>query len=87
MYYLIVYDVDVERVNKIHKFLKTYLNWIQNSVFEGELGDADYIKVKKRISEIIDKNVDSVLIFKFRDKYSFEKESLGKERNPVTNIM
>ncbi|MBI2647670.1 CRISPR-associated endonuclease Cas2 [Candidatus Woesearchaeota archaeon] len=87
MYYLVVYDVDVERVNKIHKFLKTYLNWIQNSVFEGELGDSDYIKVKKKINEIIDKNIDSVLIFKFRDKYSFEKEVVGKERNPVTNIL
>lgn len=87
MYYLVVYDVDVERVNKIHKFLKTYLNWIQNSVFEGELGDSDYIKVKKKINEIIDKNIDSVLIFKFRDKYSFEKEVVGRERSPVTNIM
>lgn len=87
MYYLIVYDVDVERVNRIHKYLKQYLNWIQNSVFEGELGDADYVKVKKRINEIIDKNSDSVLIFKFRDKYSFEKESIGRERSPVTNIM
>ena len=87
MYYLIVYDVDVERVNKIHKFLKQYLNWIQNSVFEGELGDADYVKVKKRINEIIDKNADSVLIFKFRDRYAFEKEIVGRERSPVTNIL
>lgn len=87
MYYLIVYDVDVKRVNKLHKYLKRYLNWIQNSVFEGELGDADYVAVKKRINEIIDKNTDSVLIFKFRDKYSFEKEVVGKERNPISNII
>lgn len=87
MYYLVVYDVDVERVNKIHKYLKTYLNWIQNSVFEGELGDADYVAVKKRINEIIDKNTDSVLIFKFRDKYSFEKEVVGKERNAISNVI
>lgn len=87
MYYLIVYDVDVERVNRIHKYLKTYLNWIQNSVFEGELGDADYVAVKKRINEIIDKNTDSVLIFKFRDKHAFQKEIIGRERNPISNVL
>ena len=87
MYYLVVYDVDVKKVNSLHKFLKTYLNWIQNSVFEGELGDADYVKVKKRINEIIDKDTDSVLIFRFRDKYSFEKEVIGRERNEITNIL
>ena len=87
MYYIIVYDADVERVNKLHKYLKRYMNWIQNSVFEGELGDADYVAVKKQINKIIDKNTDSVLIFKFRDKYSFEKEIVGKEKNPVTNIL
>ena len=87
MYYIIVYDADVERVNKLHKYLKRYMNWIQNSVFEGELGDADYVAVKKQIGKIIDKSTDSVLIFKFRDKYFFEKEIVGKEKNPVTNIL
>ena len=87
MYYLIVYDIDVKKVNRLHKYLKKYLNWIQNSVFEGELGDADYAAVKKQINNIIDKDTDSVLIFKFRDKYSFEKEVVGTERNEITNIL
>jgi len=87
MYYLIVYDVDVKRVNKLHKYLKKYLNWIQNSVFEGELGDADYVAVKKQINKITDKDIDSVLIFKFRDRYSFEKEIVGRERNEINNVI
>ena len=87
MYYLTVYDVDVKRVNRLHKHLKRYLNWIQNSVFEGELGDADYVSVKKQINKIIDKDTDSVLIFKFRDRYSFEKEVLGRERNEINNVL
>ena len=56
MYYLIVYDADISRVNKINKFLKRYLNWIQNSVFEGELNDADYLAVKKQLNTIINKD-------------------------------
>ena len=87
MYYIVVYDADVERVDKVHKFLKRYLNWIQNSVFEGELGDADFVSVKKRLNEIIDKNADSILIFRFKDKRSFEKEVIGKERNVVSNVI
>lgn len=87
MYYIVVYDVDVERVTKVHKFLKRYLNWIQNSVFEGELGEADFVAVKKKLNEIIEKNTDSILIFGFKDKRSFEKEVIGKERNVVSNLI
>ena len=87
MYLLIVYDMEIERVNNMHKFLKKYLSWIQNSVFEGEVGLADYFAIKKGIKKIIDKEKDSVLIFKFRDKHVFEKEVIGAEKNPVTNIV
>jgi len=87
MYCLIVYDVEVKRVTKVYKFLKQYLNWIQNSVFEGELTDADFLKVKKDLKKLIDKNTDSILIFILRDKYSFKKEILGTEKSPVDNII
>jgi CRISPR-associated protein Cas2 len=35
LYVVIVYDVDVARVPKVCKFLRRYLHWVQNSVFEG----------------------------------------------------
>lgn len=87
MYCLVVYDIDVKRVTKVYKFLKQYLNWIQNSVFEGELTDADFLKVKKDLKKLIDKNTDSVLIFKLRDQYAFKKEILGTEKAPVDNVI
>ena len=37
MYVLLVYDVEEKRVVKALKLCRQYLNWIQNSVFEGEL--------------------------------------------------
>ena len=46
MYVLLVYDVEVKRVVKVHKFLKRHLHWVQNSVFEGELTDAQIETVK-----------------------------------------
>jgi CRISPR-associated protein Cas2 len=86
MYYIIVYDVGVEKVAKVHRFLKRYLNWIQNSVFEGELGEADYMIVKRRIKEILDLETDSVLIFRFYEK-NCEKEVIGRERNSTDTII
>ena len=87
MYAIIVYDVGIERVNKVHKFLKQYLHWIQNSVFEGELGEADMLAVKKGIKGIIDADTDSVLLFVFRDPGFCEKEIIGQERNPTGTII
>ena len=64
MYVIIVYDVNVERVNKVKSFLRQYLFWIQNSVFEGELTKSEFKKVTDGLMEIIDKESDSVIIYK-----------------------
>lgn len=37
MYTIVVYDVGEKRVAKVCKYLRTVLQWMQNSVFEGEL--------------------------------------------------
>lgn len=87
MYVIIVYDIDVERVNQVNKFLKIYLYWRQNSVFEGELSQSQLEEVKAGLKEIIDENVDSVMIYKFPSKKSFELEVVGIEKNPIENIL
>ena len=51
MYVIIVYDVNVERVNKVKSFLRQYLYWIQNSVFEGELTRSEFRKVSDGLME------------------------------------
>ncbi len=40
MYVILVYDFGEKRVNKMLKLCRRYLNWIQNSVFEGEISEA-----------------------------------------------
>lgn len=52
MYVVIVYDVGVDRVNKVRTFLRQYMNWVQNSVFEGELTKAELLKVKSTLVKI-----------------------------------
>ncbi len=60
MYVLIVYDISVECVTKVHKCLKCYLNWRQNSVFEGELTEAQIEAVKNDLRNIMDDKTDSI---------------------------
>ena len=87
MYVLIVYDIKVERVTKVHKFLKGYLNWRQNSVFEGELTAAQIEKVKYELKNLINPDTDSVLIYIARDEKWLKREELGNQRGTTANIL
>ncbi len=86
MYLVIVYDVKVDRVNNVHKFLKSYLHWQQNSVFEGKITKSQYNDIVNRLNELIDEEEDSVIIYKFPYKY-LDKKILGIEKNPISFIL
>jgi len=85
MYVVIVYDVNVSRVNKVKKFLRQYLHWVQNSVFEGEITLAEFERIKADLADIINEDEDSILIYKLRSKP--KRESLGIEKNPLEDII
>ncbi|MBL8149525.1 MAG: CRISPR-associated endonuclease Cas2 [Blastocatellia bacterium] len=87
MYVLVVYDVQVSRINKVHKYLKRYLNWVQNSVFEGELTDAQIETVKIGLEKILDRNSDSVLLYIARQQQWLKKEVVGCERATTDNLL
>ena len=86
MYIIIIYDVNVKRVNKVHKFLKTYLNWIQNSVFEGEISKAQYNIITTQLKEIIEEDEDSIIIYEIPEKY-LNRNIIGLEKNPMELIL
>lgn len=87
MYVLIVYDVEVKRVGRVHKFLKRYLNWVQNSVFEGELSDSQIEAVRTGLRRLMSDDVDSVLIYSARDERWLNKEVIGRERGETGNLL
>ncbi len=87
MYVIIVYDIDVKRVAKVCKYLRQHLNWVQNSVFEGELTKAQYARVESGLLGIIDENQDSVLVYQMRNEKWMDKQVIGIEKNPVTNLL
>ncbi len=86
MYLVIVYDINVERVNKVHKFLKSFLHWQQNSVFEGKVTKSQYNEIISTLKELVDEDEDSVIIYKFPQKY-LDKMVLGIEKNPISFIL
>lgn len=87
MYILIVYDVAVERVSKVHKLLKRYLNWRQNSVFEGELTDSQVEAVRSSLIKIIDDQTDSVLFYIARDEKWLKREEIGNQKGTTANFI
>jgi len=83
MYIIVVYDVNTKRVAKILKYLRRHINWIQNSVFEGEVTPAQYREIKAGIRQRIKESSDSVLFFSVRDEKILKKEIVGQELNAV----
>ena len=86
MYVIIVYDINVERVNKVKAYLRQHLFWIQNSVFEGELTESEFEIVYKELLKIIDEDVDSIIIYKLRMQELLNREVLGVEKAPIEEI-
>jgi len=87
MYVIAVYDVGERRVVKMLKLCRRYLNWIQNSVFEGELTEVQLKELKYKAKEIMKVEEDSFIIFKSREAKWLEKEILGKEKNSLDNFL
>jgi len=46
-------------------------------VFEGEITNADLRKFTDELREVLEETEDSVLIYKFRTRKYFERESIG----------
>lgn len=87
MYVIIVYDIKVERVNKVKSFLRQHLFWIQNSVFEGELTNSEYKKVTDGLLDIIEEDEDSVIIYQLMMEESLTRNVLGVEKASVDDVI
>jgi CRISPR-associated protein Cas2 len=87
MYVILVYDVNEKRVARMLKLCRRYLNWIQNSVLEGELSGVQLLELVAEIKKIIQPAEDSVIIFKGRSTKWLEKEIVGLEKMSTDNFL
>lgn len=84
MYVVLVYDINQnnngqKRWSHVFKTCKKYLTHIQNSVFEGEITKVQLAKLQQELKPYVDKEYDSVIIFKSRQEKWLDKEFWGKE--------
>ncbi len=87
MYVILVYDVEVKRVAKMLKLCRQYLNWIQNSVFEGEVTEVKLKELLYRAKNIMELDKDSIIVFQSRQEKWLEKLVVGKEKNELDNMI
>jgi len=80
MYLILVYDIREERVYKVLKIARKYLNWVQNSVLEGEVSDAGLAKLKQELKEVINHDEDSVVFYLMRTMKYSSREVMGIQK-------
>jgi len=87
MYLILVYDVGQERVAKVCRAMRQRLTWVQNSVFEGEVSEAEFKHIQVALSKIIDGSADSVLFYCIQNPRGWEKRVMGQEKMTTATFL
>ncbi|MCT4614106.1 MAG: CRISPR-associated endonuclease Cas2 [Marinifilaceae bacterium] len=87
MYVILVYDIGEKRVGKMLKLCRQYLNWIQNSVFEGEITEVKLKELESKARKIMESDSDSIIIFSSRNERWLDKKILGMEKNDLSQFL
>ncbi len=77
---ILVYDFNERRVGKALKIARKYLHWVQNSVFEGEITQANFKKLKYELKSIMNEDEDSVIFYTFRSQKYSKREEYGLKK-------
>ncbi|NNU89254.1 CRISPR-associated endonuclease Cas2 [Anoxybacillus sp. CHMUD] len=80
MFVILVYDFNEKRVAKALKIARKYLHWVQNSVFEGEISEANYKKLKIELQNIMHPDEDSIIFYTFRTQKYSKREEFGLKK-------
>ena len=71
----------------MRKYLKQYLNWVQNSAFEGELKEGEVERIKMGLKKLINEEEDAIILYETPDKQWVTKEIVGREKSEVTTVI
>jgi CRISPR-associated protein Cas2 len=89
MHIILVYDICLDDkgakiLRNTFKICNKYLTHIQNSVFEGNLKESQFIALKYELKKHIRKDTDSVIIFTMQSENWLTKEFIGKTENKLS---
>lgn len=86
MYILITYDINVttnkgqSRLRKVAKICVNYGQRVQNSVFECKVTEAELLKIKKQLEDVIDKETDSLRFYRLGENYDKKVQHIGAKQ-------
>ncbi|NGP44611.1 CRISPR-associated endonuclease Cas2 [Bacillaceae bacterium SIJ1] len=83
MFIIITYDVGEKRVGKVCKKLRKYLDWTQNSVFEGEITQGKLKQCLAELDRIVDYDVDSIYLYQVANPKNIKKIVYGHEKSDI----
>ena len=88
MFVILYYDVNEKRCSKMLKTCRKYLQWVQNSVFEGEITEANFEKMIYELNKIIKEDEgDSIIVYKFRQMKYYSREVYGIDKKKDINFI
>jgi len=87
VFVILVYDFAEKRVGKALKIARKYLHWVQNSVLEGEISNANYIKLKMELEHLMNSNEDSIIFYTLRTQKYTKREEIGLKKGGDDNIL
>lgn len=87
MFVIVSYDISEDkRRTKIHNLLKSYGQWVQYSIFECELTQTQYAKLRSRLAKLINPETDSIRFYFLCRCCQGKVERIGGEQ-PVDNTI
>lgn len=77
-YIVVVYDMEAERTQKMLKFLRRYLNHVQNSVLEGEVTEGDLEEIRAGVRDRL-KEGESTIIYRVSSQSMIGRTVFGDD--------
>lgn len=67
--------------------MKQYLNWIQNSAFEGDLSAGQLEELRLKVYKVIDPSTDCIVVFTMENPKWLERNTWGREKGLTESII
>lgn len=80
MFAILYYDFGEKRVAKALKTCRKYLVHVQNSVFEGEITEANLKKLRHELRSKMNEEEDSLIIYTFQNMRYSNREVYGNDK-------
>ena len=87
MHVIVAYDIAVERLPKVYHIMKQYLNWIQNSAFEGDLTPGQLEEMRLKVYKVIEPSTDCIVVFSMDNPKWLDRAVWGREKGLTDSVI